>query len=397
MDVIELAILLKKANADAANIQAIKDLVVNNEMSWSAIKGLVENGLFAEWFKVGDQISSTWKKAAATEYTAPWDVVHIENGEPFLKWHYAVPDGVPFDEPEAIYYFDGTETAGTYHITIGTAYGTGWVKDDNIEFTLSEKPDEGDQLVINCGAANSNDPTNGRTWNVYAKGSKTSKQTGTTSKGSGGTNLGTIAPTNVHKTNGRLNAISRVVYGSGRWSESQIRQWLNSAAAADEWWEPKNNWDRPSAITSTLNGFLWGYDEEFLNILTETEVVTALNTQEGFDDTTETTMDKIFLPSLEQMYVSPQLAGEGTEWDYFKQLAADAGRTGKYAQGGTYDELKTYNVSSTSSAVFVWLRSCYRGYASIAWCVNYSGSVTNNNANRAYRGCPACQLKKSNN
>ena len=145
-----------------------------------------------------------------------------------------------------------------------------------------------------------------------------------------------------------------------------------------------------------MRGFLGGCSEDFLNIIEEVPVVTALNTVEGFTDTTETTYDKIFLPSLQEMYISPQLAGvEGEDWDYYKDLAEEAGLTGKFAQGGTYPILITYQAGSTTSPVSVWLRSAYRGNAGNAWRVYNAGDVYGYNAVNALRGCPACKILAS--
>ena len=125
--------------------------------------------------------------------------------------------------------------------------------------------------------------------------------------------------------------------------------------------------------------------------------MTALNRVEGHATDRETTLDKIFLPSLQEMYIAPQLSGaEGEDWDYYKTLAAEAGLSGKFAQYGTYEVLKKYNLASPASAVSVWLRSAIRGNASVPWNVSASGVVYGNYiACSAYRGCPACKIKKS--
>ena len=113
-------------------------------------------------------------------------------------------------------------------------------------------------------------------------------------------------------------------------------------------------------------------------------------------DTTETTLDKFFLPSLQEMYITPQLAGvEGVDWDYYKDLAEEAGLTGKFQQGGTYPILITYQAGNTTNPVSVWLRSCNRGYASNAWYVYYDGNVGTSYASNTYRGCPACKILAS--
>ena len=157
-----------------------------------------------------------------------------------------------------------------------------------------------------------------------------------------------------------------------------------------------NAWDRPPAAAASMRGFLAGCSADFKSILEPVEVVTALNTVEGYAETSEVTHDKIFLPSLQEMYISPQLANvEGVEWDYFKELAEEAGLSGKFAQGGTYPILISYRIDAQTSPVNVWLRSANRGSANNAWFVYSSGYVYATNAYNAYRGCPACKIKKS--
>ena len=380
----------------AQTVAAFHDEIDN----WSTFKKLVKAGLIQEYAPVGSQISDTWENAAGgTNYDAPWDVVHHGADGTYLEQHYATPDGVPFDEPEAIYYAAaGGLPAGTYHIDIGVNFGSGWVAGKAIKFTLANAMVEGDQLVIDCGTNNANNPTNGRTWNVYAKGSTVSKEHGTTSNGTGGTSLGTIGATNAHTPSGQLNAVSRVVYGYNRWSQSAMRQYLNSTAAAGDWWTPQNDWDRPPAAAATLRGWLAGCSEDFLNILEPVEVVTALN---NFDSsgsvTTETTTDRIFLKSLQETYITPQFANvEGKDWDYYKTLAQEAGLSGKFLQGNTYPILISHRLDDHSSPVVVRLRSCNRPHAHYVWFVNFGGMVGGGSgASEALRGRPACKISKS--
>ncbi len=387
--------LIGEVASIATDMQIMTDGDMHND--WAAIKAAVDHGQAERRLPVGSQIIDSWEKASGTGYTAPWDVVNYDaDGNMELNWHNCTPDGVPFDEAEAIYYApSGGLAAGQYYISIGHTYGTGWSTDKHINFTLAHDMAEGDQLVINCNHDAATDPTNGRAWNVYAAGSTTSKDSGTTSNSTDGTELGTTSTTSEHKTNGNINAISRVVYGSGRWSESAVRQWLNSSAAAGAWWAPKNGWDRPPAEAASVRGFLAGYGEDFLSLLQEVDVVTALNTVEGFETETETTRDKIYLPCMENWYINPQKTGEGNEWDYYKTLAQEAGLPGKFQQGGTYPILKKYRVDDTTSAAYVWLRSCYRGNAGNAWIVYSSGIVDTYFAFNAVRGCPACKILKS--
>ena len=363
---------------------------------WSDLQAIVDEGRAAAVLPVGTRIDDNWEKAAGTKYEAPWDVVHhYADGSMALCWHYAYPDGINFDAPEAIYYAgeDGL-AAGTYYIEIAYKYGDGWLVGNKIYFTLTSAMDAGDQLFIDCGKDNKNDPAGGRSWKVFAQGGTTAKQSGTTAASGTGTELGSTSSANPHRTNGQINAPSRVVYGYGRWSQSAIRQWLNSDGAANAWWTPQNPWDRPSE-QHNVRGWLAGLDPDFVAMIQPVDVVTALNSQEGFEDPLETTQDKIFLPALNEWDIAPELAGEGESWDYYEALAAEAGLTGQFQRGQTYEILKKYNVTAKTSAVSVWLRSCYRGNASNAWLVYYSGTVTNYYAYNGIRGCPACIIKPS--
>ena len=365
---------------------------------WPGFKQLVKDGLAQSMYPVGSQLVDKWYKTAETSYDAPWDIVHYDAaGNAYLKWHYGIPT-VQFDAPEAIYYFDGTEQAGVeYYILIKSAYGTGWVANKGIAFTLSEAPAEGDQLVISTATNNATDPTNGIAWNVYGAGSTVSKQNGITSEGTTGTKLGETSSFGTGYTNGRVNAPQRVVYGYNRYAQSAIRQWLNSQAAANAWWTMQNPWDRPPSQLSTLRGFLAGCSAEFIDNIDATDIVIAINTVEGAQTDRETVHDKIFLPSLQEMYITPQLAdAEGVDWDYFKALAAEAGLTGKFQQGSTYPILKTYDIANHASAVTASLRSANRGNAGYRWIVTTSGGVNYyGTALNSYSGCPACKILKS--
>lgn len=299
----------------------------------------------------------------------------------YFEWDKTLPFGVPFDEPEAIYYFDGTEGAGQKYITIGKNYGTGWVAGQSIQITLTSAPANGDQLVINCGTNSANDPTSGRTWNVYGKGSTTSKQSGTTSQGTSGAKLGETNSADVGKTNGRVNAPQRVVFGYNRWSQSLLRQYLN-ATTASGWYEAANAWDRPNTTTVAREGFLYGYGEDVYSHFKPIKVVTvACNADNNVEDVT---YDRVFLSSLEQMYYVPQFSGkEGSYWEYYKRLL---GRTSPAPTSATYARLIKYALNAPTSAQYCWRRSAYRYGAGNAWIVYASGGVDAGITCNAY-GC----------
>lgn len=393
------ATLLEILN-EVQSIAADTDIIANGATAgdWAGIKKMVQHGAAEKRLPIGTQLVDTFTKLAeGNALNNPWDVVHhYANGDMALNMHFAFPDGMPFDAPEAIYYApEGGLAAGQYYITIGTAYGDGWIAGRHINFTLTADMDEGDQLVLSTATDNKKDPTASMAWNVYAKGGTTSKQSGTTTESANGTELGSTSSIGTGYKNGNINSTQAVVYGYGRWSQSAVRQWLNSIAAAGGWWKPQNPWDRPPAQAATVRGFLACCSEDFVSILDEVDVVTAINTVEGSTDETETTRDKIFLPSKTQLYMNEQYT-EDEPWNYYKQLALEAGLSGRFQnQPAVYEVIKRYNLESQSSAVYAWLRSAYRGAAGSAWSVGSGGYVYGNGAYYAGRGCPACIIKKS--
>ena len=359
---------------------------------------LCASGEILETMDYGDKFATAWSEGT-NNYNPEWNLCHegdalLEDEETihgaFWEWDKTTPTGVPFDEPEAIYYFDGTEEAGDYYISIGRAYGTGWSTSKHIQISLTDAPDADDQLVIDCNKSNATDPTDGRTWYVYAKGDTTVKQSGTTSDGTSGTELGSTSTSSEHETNGRVNAPSRVVYGYNRWSQSALRQRLNSALAAGLWWAAQNPWDRPPAVAATLNGFLYGYPESIYRHFKPIKVVTvACNADNNVEDVT---YDRVFLSSLEQMYCEPQFAGkEGDYWEYYKRLL---GRTTPAPTSQTYARLIKYALNSPTSAQHCFRRSASRYGASTVWYVNASGGVYPTYASNATRCAPSVFLSE---
>ena len=125
-----------------------------------------------------------------------------------------------------------------------------------------------------------------------------------------------------------------------------------------------------------------------------TKVVTALNTvtdstSSNSVEPLETTYDKIYLPALEQMSIEPELAGEGSTWDYWKRAS---NMTTKMKKWQTYPQIRTFAIENHTSPQSVRLRSANRGYSCYAWCVYSSGSVSGNYAVGALRCAPACDF-----
>lgn len=376
------------------NVMAGENLESTETMT--EIRKIVQNGHAQDVFNIGDQIVVPWTdKATGQVYNAVLNVVHFGNvtlkdGSEvpgmYVQWHYATPFGVSFDNYEAFYYAERELPAGTYYITVGETWGNNCVKDATYHFTLTKPVPVGGQLsgfrgMPDQAAAN---------WKVYSYESPAAKdpiETVSVTAGAQGTSLGTL----LHAGDGTLNSIQRTAYGSNRWSQSAIRQWLNSEAGIGEWWTPQNNFDRQPDQLATKAGFLSGFDEEFLSCIQPVKVTTALNTvTDSADGEKEDTYDKIFLPSIEQMYIKPQLSGaEGEYFEYWKH-ASELTAAMEYYQ--TYPQVRTYAIENHASAQNVRLRSASRGYAHSAWCIGSCGHVGSIGAVTAHRCAPACVI-----
>ena len=189
-------------------------------------------------------------------------------------------------------------------------------------------------------------------------------------------------------------------YGYNRWSESGIRAWLNSNEAAGNWFgsyfevngvqTARKAYDVAPDQLASVNGFLRGLDPAFVAILGEVKVQTSCNTVTD-GGVTDVTYDKIFLPSLEQMYGTPQASGiEGDYWEYWKRRL---GITSPASYHPTiYENYKTYALEAHSSAQNVRLRSANRGYSYYTWSVNSGGYLDGSYAHRAFRCAPACVI-----
>ena len=366
------------------------------------ILGIVRAGLAPKVFNIGDQLIWKWKDVADSnkEYTVPVDIVHfgtstLEDGEELpsmtIQWHYATPFGVQFSNYQAFYYAAETLQAGTYNVEIGTTWGKNCVAGKSYSFTLTKPVPKGGQLA---GFRNAPDqaPSN---WKVYSYESNTAKdpiETVSVTEGATGTKLGVL------KTggDGTLNCLRRTAYGYNRWAQSALRQWLNSDAGVGLWWLPQNNFDRCPDQLATKAGFLTGFDEDIRAALRAVKVTTALNTVtdfvtgSGLESPLEVTYDKIFVPSLEQMYITPQLAGEGEVWEYWRRAS---GMTTKMSQGKTYPKIRSFAVEDHTKAQTVRLRSAHRGHSSYTCYVSSDGYVSSGTyAIYAYRCDPACEL-----
>ena len=363
---------------------------LENITTWDQISGLVRNGYAQKIFDFGDWINEKWTDTAATkEYEYPWRVNHFENVEledgeivqgMFLQAHYAHPFGVQFSQARAFLKCPDGLTAGTYNVKLERDWGSNAKANTYWQFTLTKDVPKGGRLsgfIQMPDVASSN-------WKVisYAADAITKLETVPVTSGQDGTALGTLQ---YATRNGNLNSMQETAYGWNRWKTSALRQYLNSEQAKGKWWTPQDEWDIAPDQLATKDGFLCGMPADMLKALKTVKVVTYANTvQDGGE--ADITYDRVFLPSLEQLFINPQIAGEGTVHEYWQRRS---GMKTKMQQYQTYPRMISYAVENHTSPQGVRLRSAYRGNANSTWCVSSSGYVNGyGSAWGAYRFSP---------
>lgn len=109
---------------------------------------------------------------------------------------------------------------------------------------------------------------------------------------------------------------NRAKNGSNTWSESGIRQWLNSNGDSGAWWKAQTDYDVQPDYATT-DGFLKGFGKDFIEAIGEVSKITAANTVTDGGGSVKTT-DKFFL--LSRIEVCKGESGgiaEGSAYQYY--------------------------------------------------------------------------------
>lgn len=389
---------------------------INFFTDYDAILEIVKRGLARQVFKIGDQIPTKWNDGS-NEYDLPWDVVDFRNvvnanGHTvpgmILQAHWVLP-GVQFDASEASFVASSAIAPGTYYIEIGTTWGSNCVAGKKYEFTTTVEVPEGGQIVMTRSGTNqyawAAPDQNPSTWVVYTfsgPNSATPLDSALTLTEYGvndtpsSTKIGTLASTQKYSTSG-MNNLQRAAYGYNRWSQSALRQWLNSDAAANAWWSSCNPFDRCPQQLSSMRGFMAGLDADFLGIVHPVKVTTALNTVSDPDiGTSEQTLDRFFCGSLEEEYIVPQLADvEGPYWPYWKERLGLSSPQAQGSGGANVNHIR-FSISNHATAQIVRLRSASRAYAYGTWFVYTTGYASYHYSSTSAAGsAPACAICSS--
>lgn len=376
-----------------------QDKIQTLDSTWDKVAALVRAGHGKAVYGIGDKFIDTWTDKANSDkeyndYT--WRVDHhgeveLENGDVvpgmYLATHWTHPVAMTFNQYQAFYYAETELAAGTYYVTLDYTWGSkDCVKGASFCFTLTKPVPAGGKLA---GFRRAPDEAY-TSWDVrsYDTDSKTIIETVKVSKGVSGNCLINAWGAYYDGTS-NINGLQRTAYGYARWAQSTIRQYLNSDAGVGQWWTPQNKFDVAPDNLSTTAGYLSGLPTDLLAAIKPVKIVTYTNTCEAADKTQvmDVTYDRVFLPSLEEMYVKPQApaGGEGEAHEYWRILS---GSSQPVAQYGTYPRYKQFALTNKTSAQNVRLRSAYRGYACVAWYVSPSGGVDGHGARWAFACAP---------
>ncbi len=411
---------VREISAQIAQLTAIESARAAHEgatipsVYWNEVKTVAGGGMASSRYSVGGQFVDTYTDPDAnstTTYSNPWDIMDFRDVTKndgtttpaiIIGTHYTGIANITFCGWQAFIYSETGLPANTYHFTAGSSWGSnGLVADTSYQFTLTQAlPAKGHIVGVKRWPDVALATWTFETYSSYS--STTAIETVSVTTGSDGFNLGTanlnvpsdeltVSINSVSYTY-RFNGIQQAGYGNNRWKHSAVRQYLNSDAAAGEWWTPQTVFDRAPDYASTKAGWLAGCSNEFKSVLTPVLVKTAIPSAQATAEgvTFDETYDKVFLPSLEEHYISKQIAGEGDAWDYWKLIN---GTNTVWPTGVATDALKMYSITNHATATNRWLRSANRGYGNTAWGVNTSGAVYYGSAAYyAFALAPACAI-----
>lgn len=176
-------------------------------------------------------------------------------------------------------------------------------------------------------------------------------------------------------------------YGNNQYRYSNLRQWLNSAAAANAWYTAQHSADAPpnsGAVTynpyTALAGFLNAFTTNERNAILSTSLTVAKNTVTDGGGS-ETVTDKVFLLSNTEV----GLANENgiAEGSLLALFSTSSNRITQPTAAAVSNSDYTSTSLSTSQAWYWRLRT---PYASSSYSARIVGTDGTRSSNSAYRG-----------
>ena len=191
---------------------------------------------------------------------------------------------------------------------------------------------------------------------------------------------------------------SRKSYGNNKYSVSNLDQWLNSTAAAGQWYSARHSADQApdnANVWSNYNeydqdaGFLAGFDDAFVAALKDTTLKVALNTVTD-GGSYESVVRKFFLPSRAELFgAAENSVMEGSLLSYFSANTNDIRKAQISAYAAAHSE---YSVTAGSNWYY-WLRTPSSSSSCYVRDVYSGGSLYYNDACHGGSGVrPLCNL-----
>lgn len=301
-----------------------------------------------------------------------------------LQMHDLWSSAMAYDAAEATWYID-EETyptglaAGTYYFTLPSGYDTSYGGGSTFNFTLTNAVPVGGQ--IRFGWSYNTQASACKITTYSTVGTATALETVSVVAGEDGTAMPALSTTAVTSN---TNCVHRMRYGSNNWSNSAIRQWLNTDGAANTWWEAKSVFDRPANASSA--GFLKGIDPAFLDVVGNVTKTTQKSTSDGYG--LDTTTERFFLLSRPEVYAGTERSADGADGTVYEYYGAGHSDLSAPGTGADSNRIKY----RSGSATYWWLRTPLCNDGNRVRSVIPTGTLNDNNAFNSYGVAPACVI-----
>ena len=322
-----------------------------------------ENGKTVKFANYGISVTGTavtGDHVIITETTTQYafDIIGIDHDTPAdpsrkhsmtLQMHDLWPTAMVYDSPEATWYIDaetypaGLE-AGTYYFVLPSGYDNAYGGGSTLNFTLANPVPVGGQVRFAWGYQVQ---ANTCKISTYASvGAASAIETVTVAEGEAGIAMPTLHATSVTEN---TNCVHRIRYGSNNWAESGLRQWLNTDAEANTWWEPKTVFDRPTNASTA--GFLKGLDPAFLDVIGEVTKTTQQSISDGYG--LDASTERFFLLSRPEIYAGTERSADGADGKVYAYYGAGYSDLASPGTGADSNRIKY----RSGSATYWWLRT----------------------------------------
>lgn len=340
--------------------------------SWSDVQSAVRLGIASQIFRVGDQLA-----CKRGEDTLIWDIIGFDHDKPSdraykhsmtIQLHdcFVRKD---FSFKQALFYsYSSGLSAGTYNFTVKGYSGNTSEEGKTYQFTLTKPLPSGGQICFKVNIGNA--VLAGVPIETYeSKTAAEPLETVTLSAGSGGTKL---------ENKGSVNFIDVAMQGSGDYSKSLVRAYINSDKELEDFSSCLDISSRIPAESEQCEGFLWGMDADFLSAVGKVSKTTG--TYSGSSETTE----KFFL--LSKTEVNDGANGsveEGAPYQYYVDFSE-----AETTSGLVFDKNRMKIIFKGSNDSW-FLRSSSKSKRERPYSVAIPGFVTPLEISK--RGvCPAC-------